>query len=266
MPAQAAGSGVTSGDGTNFVLEAPTHIIDQLVESESQPEQHQQPCIEGVVDLEVVRSHLVKGITEEEFVGLLHHDAIVHQHIESITAASTPLEPLQEGVAFTTTPAKDEDAIEDQPLLRGSSHKRVISGTISLSADPFVHTLSEVYHQDKIAKAATSGEKEEGEDVTIVETFGASDILDSSVRSSFLHKPGHHVDHVHTLEREAFLLSVPSRAAPGPGLASDSNYSGISSVSIETGEKFLLAMPEMVADHSASFKKHEIPGGGWGME
>ena len=111
MPTVASESGVQSGDGTSFILEASSHVIDQLVENEYQQQQqythHQNhdhsrphvktPCIEGVVDLEMV-SHLVTGITEEEFVDLLHQDvahAQQHHHEQTVPVATT-MEPVDE--------------------------------------------------------------------------------------------------------------------------------------------------------------------------
>ena len=74
------------------MLEGPAHVIDQLVDFDQQkfhnqdgygsPEISQSktnPLIEGVVDLAAI-SHLVTGVTEEEFVDLLQQDVAHPQH------------------------------------------------------------------------------------------------------------------------------------------------------------------------------------------
>ncbi len=73
IPATVAATGVELGDGTDFVIEAPARVIDQLLECDGSQNQTTAPCIEGVLDL-TVATHLVPGITEEEFVNLLHAD------------------------------------------------------------------------------------------------------------------------------------------------------------------------------------------------
>ncbi|KAL7543009.1 hypothetical protein ACHAXR_012308, partial [Thalassiosira sp. AJA248-18] len=261
LPAAAAGTGVISGDGTNFVLEAPTHIIEQLIESESQQQQQQQqqqkqPCIEGVVNLEVA-SHLVKGISEEEFIGMLHHDVPHAPRHHRQNTPIIPMEPVDEVSASPATAQRNDEekglqwrqsanvkefqSGEDHPLLSSSYISAdKTTACMSLSADPFVHTLAQVVtpgNQDKKLG-------EEGEDVTVVETIDASG---NDFHSSFLHRDHHNADTGATMAREAFLLSVPARGA-GPSGVSGSNYSGVSSaggVNLETGDAFVLALPEM---------------------
>lgn len=243
LPIAAAGTGVTSGDGTTFVLEGKSSIIEQLVDNnnnnnESSQQQQKQPCIEGVVDLEVV-SNLVQGITEEEFVGLLHHEVPQHTHHEH-------METLLE----ETTSQEQEDEEEGQPTLETQS---LLHGTpniaVSLSADPFIHTLSGVNHHPADKNNDTKlGEK--GEDVTIVGTIGATDVSGNDFRSSFLHG-SHHIESGATMAREAFLLSIPAKGA------GDSNYSAVSSIS--GGDKFVLALPEMVGQHPHEGHHHAKP-------
>ena len=126
LPAAASASGVQTGDGTEFVLQASAHVIGQLVDSEQQTQQqiqrqidqsaagvhaHQNqnphpptinaPCVEGVVDLEMV-SQLVSGVTEKGFVHLLHQDAsrghthhdVVGEHENSTVASRTRMSSI----------------------------------------------------------------------------------------------------------------------------------------------------------------------------
>lgn len=156
MSIPAVAVGIEEGDGTNFILGAQSNTIHNI----TQHDQH-QPCIEGVVDLELV-SHLVTGVTNSEFVDLLQHDVQNPQHLE-------------------------EKSEEDQHLLQ-NSNLPTSSDTayLSLSADPFVHTLVEVHNHN---------EKEPGD----VDGSGYS------VQKSFVSRPRSDTE----VAREAFLLSVP---------------------------------------------------------
>lgn len=253
MPSSAAGSGVQSGEGTNFILEAPAHVIEGLAESGNHHQQNQsQPCIEGVVDLEAV-SHLVNGMTDEEFVDLLHHDAPhAQQNLQSQSILSSKtMEPVME-----VCESKDEEdgsssaSKENQPLLDNSSTISSIYATacIPLSADPFVQTLAEVHHHDQGQGDPVN--ENDGEDVTFVETIGSTE-SGNSFRTSFL-RGSQHVEagatHEHTMAREAFLLSVPATSGGSGG-----QYSGGSG----TGG-FVLAIPEMAGQLN---KEKEQPAG-----
>jgi len=180
IPAVAAEVGIEEGDGTNFILGAQSSTIHNI----TQHDQH-QPCIEGVVDLELV-SHLVTGVTNSEFVDLLQHDVQHPQHLE-------------------------EKSEEDQHLLQ-NSNLPTSSDTayLSLSADPFVHTLVEVHNHN---------EKEPGD----VDGSGYS------VQKSFVSRPRSDTE----VSREAFLLSVPK--------ADDDENKHYSSTDNDT---YVLAVPE----------------------
>lgn len=182
IPAVAAKVGIEEGDGTNFILGAQSNTIHNI----NQHDQH-QPCIEGVVDLELV-SHLVTGVTNSEFVDLLQHDVQHPQHLE-------------------------EKSEEDQHLLQ-NSNLPTSSDTayLSLSADPFVHTLVEVHNHN---------EKE-----------GAINESEFSVQKSFVSRPRSDTE----VSREAFLLSVPK---PDGVDASNNQYS-----SVPDNDTYVLALPE----------------------
>ncbi|KAL9181636.1 hypothetical protein ACHAXT_010441 [Thalassiosira profunda] len=220
LPAAASDGGVVLGDGTQFVLEASPGVIEQLAEGDIQ-QQTEVPCIEGVVDL-TIASHLVAGITEDEFVGLLHDDAPHHVHQTPTRDEEKAVELRQSG--------------EDQPLLHGATTAGADDDTAkcTLSADPFVQTLSEVHHA-----------REDKEAIVI----GATDALSSSHDRSFLHpnkeQPGDTGET--TISREAFLLSVPNNAKQPDSLGEGPS----NGVSAETGGKFVLALPEMHQEQPA---------------
>ena len=186
IPAVAAEVGIEEGDGTNFILGAQSNTIHNI----NQHDQH-QPCIEGVVDLELV-SHLVTGVTNSEFVDLLQHDVQHPQHIE-------------------------EKSEEDQHLLQNSNlptSSDTACAYLSLSADPFVHTLVEVHNHN---------EKE-----------GAINESEFSVQKSFVSRPRSDTE----VAREAFLLSVPK---PDGVDASNNQYSSV------PDDTYVLAVPETKA-------------------
>lgn len=128
IPAAMAASGFGPGDVSDFVLEAPARVIDQLLECDDNQanETHNAtaPCIEGIVDL-TVATHLVPGITEEEFVNLLHDD----EH------------------ASTSIPGYHDEDEEKGRLLGDSTNSGDSDNAtafVSVAADAFVHTFQDV--------------------------------------------------------------------------------------------------------------------------
>ena len=172
MSIPAVAAGIEEGDGTNFILGAQSNTIHNI----NKHDQH-QPCIEGVVNLELV-SHLIEGVTDSEFVDLLQHDV--------------------QGSRQTI----EEKSEEDQHLLQNSNLPTSSTAYLSLSADPFVHTLVEVHNHN---------EKE-----------GAINESEFSVQKSFVSRP--RSDTEVTTTREAFLLSVPK---PDGVDASNNQYSSV---------------------------------------
>ena len=165
-----AETGIEVGDGTDFVLEAPTRVIDQLVECASESDRQQQPniadvapCVEGVFDL-TVASHLIPDITEEQFVHLLHH-----ADDKEISSSSSPHAQLDE---------------EKARLLQTESIHGDEIAFVSIAADPFVQTFQEIHSVEKLDK-------------TVEGSFSAS-IRDSRHRKDALHEafllnvPTHH--------------------------------------------------------------------------
>lgn len=247
MPSSVAESGVQAGDGTKFILDAPNHVIEQLLES-SNRQQQEQPCIEGVVDLGVV-SRLIEGIDENEFVGMLHrhHEHEHAHHQDRITTSRAELVAGEGAPTATVQGTDDEEANgsdsqssvskveggERQPLLRPLS---TIAGSdaksqFSFSADPFVQTLTEVHHRHQATNTPGKNDENEAVDVTVVDTFGST--VASEI--SFGKKSSHHVNSGATISREAFLLSVPTGG----------NYSGLEGTRTGTEDTFVLALPEV---------------------
>ena len=207
-------------------MEGQSRVIDQFAESNNGQHQLQkQPCIEGVVDLEVV-SHLVSGITDDEFVGLLHHD--VH-------------DPNARHLDYN-----EEKSLEGLPLLQKPLNNPALgrhTKCISLPADAFIHTLVEVHQQNNI-------EGDDGDDFTRVSTIGGSGVVDvasrhsfrpSSLLPSYIHGGHHNIDTGATVSREAFLLSVPKQSEES--VVSGSHY-GKNTMQSTDGEMFVLALPE----------------------
>lgn len=133
-----AETGIEVGDGTDFVLEAPTRVIDQLVECASESDRQQQPniadvapCVESVFDL-TVASHLIPDITEEQFVHLLHH-----ADDKEISSSSSPHAQLDE---------------EKARLLQTESIHGDEIAFVSIAADPFVQTFQELHSVEKLDK------------------------------------------------------------------------------------------------------------------
>jgi hypothetical protein len=294
LPAAASASGVQTGDGTEFVLQASAHVIGQLVDSEQQTQQqiqrqidqsgggvhaHQNqnphpptinaPCVEGVVDLEMV-SQLVSGVTEKEFVHLLHQDAsrglthhdVVGEHENSTVASRTRMSSIGD-VDLELMIA--EDGGEHQSLLQQSLNENgATTACLSLSADPFVHTLGEIHHQEQMTKDKSV--VEDGDEVTFVETIEASDAVDTDFRNSYYPEGIEKEDDGQvTVSREAFLLSIPATetaTADASGMAG-SYYSGGGTDGTQRGTEniFLLALPEMIVQ-----KDEEDSKGGHNLE
>mmetsp|Transcript_17505 Transcript_17505/g.27448 ORF Transcript_17505/g.27448 Transcript_17505/m.27448 type:complete len:652 (+) Transcript_17505:40-1995(+) len=140
IPAAAAASGFGPGDVSDFVLEAPARVIDQLLEcDDSQANQMHNhnaaaPCIEGILDL-TVATHLVAGITEEEFVNLLHDD---------------------ENTSTSVSGHHDHDEERGRLLADSTNSGDSDNATafVSVAADAFVQTLQDV-SEDIEHKAVT---------------------------------------------------------------------------------------------------------------
>uniref|UniRef100_A0A7S2YTN1 EamA domain-containing protein n=1 Tax=Entomoneis paludosa TaxID=265537 RepID=A0A7S2YTN1_9STRA len=130
LPSEAVEGGIQSGDGTQVVLEGspetlekvmavPTNQSGNTVEQKSELNAH----IEAVIDLHAI-AELIPGVTEEEFVEILHQDdpqppLLLEEDVANLSKPETELTPLiGEGI-------EDED-----------------KETLILSADPFVDTLS----------------------------------------------------------------------------------------------------------------------------
>lgn len=100
-----------------------------------------EPCIEGVIDIDAV-SNLVSGITEEEFVGLLHHEASLPQQSDQNIA--TEEEVALEGGILLDSSKVVATIDEHRPLLRTPSDSitssKKANACITLSADPFIQT------------------------------------------------------------------------------------------------------------------------------
>eukprot|EP00986_Skeletonema_menzelii_P021373 scaffold34322_cov160-Skeletonema_menzelii.AAC.3 len=127
IPAAVAATGFEVGDGTDFVLEAPTRVIDQLLEYNDSPNNQTHisaaPCIEGVLDL-TAATRLLPGISEGELVKFLHED----------------------DVASTSIPGHHDQDEEKGHLLGDSTNSGDTDNAtafVSVAADAFVHT-----HQD----------------------------------------------------------------------------------------------------------------------
>ena len=227
VPAVATESGIVSGEGTNFILEAPTHVIDDLECCKEQQNHQHQPCIEGVIDIDAV-SNLVSGITEEEFVGLLHHEASLPQQSDQ-NIATEQVVALEGGILLDSSKVV-ATIDEHRPLLRTPSDSitssKKANACITLSADPFIQTLA-VHHQD------SQGD----EDVTIIETIDTTvTVTDDDNRD------GEHT-HDAKISREAFLLSIP---ATNDGIGGNNFRAGDTGIGDPEMEgTFILALPEM---------------------
>ena len=140
IPANVAAAGFELGDGTDFVLEASARVIDQLLECDDSQNNNQThhvaaPCIEGVLDL-TVATHLVSGITEEEFVNLLHAD----------------------DNASTSIPGYHDQDEERGRLLGDSTNSGDTDNAtafVSVAADAFVQTFQDIGDNDNMHKAVT---------------------------------------------------------------------------------------------------------------
>mmetsp|Transcript_4485 Transcript_4485/g.6545 ORF Transcript_4485/g.6545 Transcript_4485/m.6545 type:complete len:290 (-) Transcript_4485:1072-1941(-) len=190
IPAAVAASGFGPGEISDFVLEAPAHVIDQLLEcDDSQANQTHNaaaPCIEGIVDL-TVATHLVPGITEEEFVNLLHDD----EH------------------ASTSIPGYHDDDEEKGRLLGDSTNSGDSDNAtafVSVAADAFVQTFQDV-----------------GDDKAVtLNSFSSSIQTAGGIHEAFLlNIPAHRVESdtkqqyggtTHEAIDEKFVLALPELA------------------------------------------------------
>eukprot|EP00956_Cyclotella_meneghiniana_P012935 scaffold18488_cov59-Cyclotella_meneghiniana.AAC.10 len=208
---------VESGDTSTFILEAPSHVIDHLVDndqlselqnatyrsSEISQSKATNPHIEGVVDLEMV-SHLVTGVTESEFVHLLQPDLAHTEHGKHV-------EPSQ----------KDEES----QLLGKSTNED--TSCIVVPSDPFLNVTAE-FHEE-----------------VSVEYAGLSSINETKVASNHSPYPmGAENANVNiSTQREAYLLSIPTKEG-GDIDCNAISIDGDTSMKAEDSV-FLLAVPEM---------------------
>ena len=232
LPATATTSGIETGDGSTFVLEAPSHVIEQLVENEQQQHTSQpnygaseishtntkHPHIEGVVDLEMV-SHLVTGVTEEEFVGLLHHDA-AHSHVQHEILEQHHDDKDEESQAssleFLRKPSKEGDT-ETQSLLHHSIKED--TACVVVPSDPFVNIIAEFHQESAVEYDGTISNPVQVEDNNAI-----------------------------SVSREAYLLSIPTTKDVGSEHGAGSYYSGdgIDSSLKAVDNIFVLALPEVM--------------------
>ncbi|KAL3796961.1 hypothetical protein HJC23_000714 [Cyclotella cryptica] len=229
MPAAATTSEAESGDGSTFVLEAPSHVIEQFVSEQPQYDNYgaseishstskpKNPHIEGVVDLELV-SHLVSGVTEEEFVDLLQQDGAYSQVYHDVYETTD-----QHQHDHSQQPRKEGDG-ESQPLLKQQLNDD--TACLVVSADPFEHVSAE-FHEESVVEYGLSSVKELG--------------------SAYKEAEEENDDNM-SVVREAYLLSVPTNSAGGDP-ASGSYYSGegIGSSGKTIENIFVLALPEVMA-------------------
>ena len=136
IPAAVAATGFEFGDGTDFVIEASARVIDQLLECDGSQNNNQThngttaPCIEGVLDL-TVATHLVPGITEEEFVNLL----------QDKNASAVP---------------HDQDEEKGRLLGESTNSSDTDNATafVSVAADPFAQTFQDI--GDSVPKSSVT--------------------------------------------------------------------------------------------------------------
>ena len=219
LPVQAPHYGVESGDGSTFVLEAATHVIDQLVGNDNQSEAQDtkygssssqmsqskltNPHIEGVVDLEMV-SYLVPGVTEEELVDFLKHDE-THAETESRTEEN---------------PSKEDE--ESRPLQQLTNDE---TSCLAVPSDPFVNVIAE-FHQD-----------------STVEYGGLSSV--NELKPSLHHPSGKDGnDGMISMAREGYLLSIPTHERGDHG----ASYYSKDGETSAAESLFVLAVPENKGD------------------
>lgn len=229
LPAAATTSAVESGDGSTFVLEAPSHVIEQFVASEQPPYKNygaselshstsksKNPHIEGVVDLELA-SHLVSGVTQEEFVDLLHQDVAYSpvQHDFLKTSEQHQHEQIQE--------LRNETDSESQPLLQQSMNDD--TSCLVVSPDPFENVIAE-FHEESVVEYGLSSVKE----------------LDST------HSAGaeENDDNI-SVSKGAYLLSIPTNNAGGDHATGGSyNKGDVDNCGKAVDNIFVLALPEVM--------------------
>jgi hypothetical protein len=192
-----------------FVLEAPSHVIDHLVDkdqysqlqdvsygsSEVSHSKATKPHIEGVVDLDAV-SHLVPGVTVNEFVDL-----------------------IQQNMPPTLNNAElggelNEEVDEEQSFLRKSSYNDETSCLV-VPSDPFMNVIAEFQHD------------------SVIDYTGFSSVNEPKTEN----------DCSISAPREAYLLSIPTNEQ---GDHRESHYTkdGVGS-SVKAAENvFVLAVPD----------------------
>ncbi|KAL7446174.1 hypothetical protein ACHAXM_010040 [Skeletonema potamos] len=180
IPATAAATGFEFGDGTDFVIEAPIRVIDKLVECDGAQNLRTASCIEGVFDL-TLATHLVPGITEEEFVTLLHADEN----------------------ASTSVPGHDEE----KGRLLGDSTK--IGDTdnatafVSVAADPFVQTFQDI--GDSVRKSVTQSSF-----CASIQTTGVHEAFLLNIPAHRKSDKKHHYGGIKEIDDdEKFVLALP---------------------------------------------------------
>ena len=174
-------------------------------------------------------SHLVTGVTEREFVTLLHQDLThAHQHAvddPSPTIQRTNLETIREG-RRQSLKSKDVKYERERLLQESASDDGTTTARLLLSADPFVQTIAEVHfeHDDDVS------------------TIGGSFTRISEMEGSVHYEGGGGG----VMSSEAFLLSIPTHTL---GNANEHAMSGSYYSSGGAGgakeNMFVLALPEM---------------------
>lgn len=113
-------------------------MIDHLLDSDQHTQStHEHPHIEGVVDLDMV-SHLVSGVTEEEFSDLLQQDVVHTQH------------------DVREEPSKKVD--EESQLLRQSTNDE--TSCLVVPSDPFTNVIAEFQQDSAVEYAGLSAVNE----------------------------------------------------------------------------------------------------------
>ncbi len=259
MPQAATEAGLETGVENDCVLEAPSFVVDQLVEygEDFTQQNHDSPnvnsaSIEGIVNLGMI-SHLVTGINEGEFISLLQKD-LAHAHVHGMNSSPRPnkkssLETIAEGnhsndianhksersVSDRKKSGADDYSHEKNPLL--TPHRSEASNScVVLSADPFVQTLARVY--------------ENLDDDSIVRRGSVDRSSELSGSFQLSHSRGYSIHQTDDsngmiVSNEAFLLSVPTKGKDDTKDTNSSDYnSGDGEVEKSCENVFVLALPE----------------------
>jgi len=257
MPQAAAEAGVEAGVGTDFVLEAPSFVVDQLVECEETiaGQRHDSPnansaSIEGIVDLGMI-SHLVTGINEGEFISLLQKD-FSHAHARGMNSPSQPnkrssLETIAEGKYSNDNlhrdgdisgkkPGSEEHMDEEKPLLK-PNRSEDSNACVVVSADPFVQTLAHVYEHLDDESIVRRGSVDRSSELS-----GSFRLSQSRGDNIYQTEDFHGM----AVSSEAFLLSVPTaRNGDAKGTNGSHYNSGDGGNDKSSDNVFVLALPEM---------------------